>query len=204
MARLVLVRHASHGLMGRVLAGRMPGVALSDAGRAEADGLAQALAGEPVRAVWTSPVQRAVETAWPIAARHGLVPIAEPGLEEVDFGDWTGQPFDALTGAAWEAWNRDRAMAMPPGGETMLAVQARAVATMHRAGEDTGADEDERAGEGVVVLVSHQDVIKAMLAYVLGMPLDLLHRFDVAPASRSIVRIGPGWAVVAGINAAPV
>lgn len=198
MARLVLVRHASHGLLGRVLAGRMPGVALSDAGRAEADCLAQVLAGEPVRAVWTSPVQRAVETARPIAARHGLVPIAEPGLEEVDFGDWTGQPFEALPGAAWQAWNRDRAMATPPGGETMLAVQARAVATMHRAGESEGA------GEGVVVLVSHQDVIKAMLAFVLGMPLDLLHRFDVAPASRSIVRIGPGWAVVAGINAALV
>ncbi len=190
MATLILVRHASHGLLNRVLAGRMPGVALSDAGRAEAEALAGALAAAPVTAVWTSPVQRAVETATPIAAVHGLVPTVEPGLEELDCGEWTGQPFAALQGPAWDAWNRDRAMAAPPGGETMLAVQARAAAVLHRAGD----------GEGTVVLVSHQDVIKALLAHVLGMPLDLLHRFDVAPASRSIVRAGPGWACVERVN----
>ncbi len=189
-ATLILVRHASHGLLGRVLAGRMAGVGLSEAGRAEAVALAGALAGLPVRAVWSSPMQRAVETAGPIAAVHGLVPVVEPGLDEVDFGEWTGLGFDTLGGAAWEAWNRERGMAAVPGGETMLAVQARAVAVMRRAA----------AGGGVVVLVSHQDVLKAMLAHVLGMPLDLLHRMEVAPASRSLVRMGVGWACVDGVN----
>ena len=192
---LILVRHASHRLLGRVLAGRTPEIGLSEAGRAEAAALAAVLAVVAVRAVWTSPMQRAMETAGPIAAVHGLVPVVEPGLDEVNYGEWTGVAFDALGGAAWEAWNRERGMAVVPGGETMLAVQARAVAVMGRAAAV------DPAGGGVMVLVSHQDVLKAMLAHVLGMPLDLLHRLAVGPASRSVVRMGPGWAVVEGINA---
>ena len=188
---LILVRHAAHGLLGHVLAGRMPGVGLSAEGHAQAAALSDALARAPVRAVWTSPLQRAAETAAPIAARHGLVPVIDPALTEVDFGTWTGQPFDALHGPAWDAWNTNRAMAVPPAGESMLAAQARAVDAMRRAA----------AGGGTVVLVSHQDALKAMLAYVLGAPLDLMHRFDLAPGSRSVVTVGAGWARVDTLNA---
>lgn len=187
---LILVRHAVHGLLGRVLAGRMAGVGLSAEGHAQAAALADALAGQAIRALWTSPLQRAIETAAPIAARHGLVPVIDPALTEVDFGTWTGQPFDALHGPEWEAWNTNRAMAVPPGGETILAAQARAVAVMLRVA----------GGGGTVVVVSHQDVLKAMLAHVLGTPLDLMRRFDVAPASRSLITMGAGWARVDGLN----
>ena len=74
-ATVILVRHAAHGLLGRVLAGRMPGVGLSPEGHAQAAALADALAGTPVRAVLTSPLQRTMETAVPIASRHGLAPL---------------------------------------------------------------------------------------------------------------------------------
>ena len=169
----------------------MPGVGLSEEGLAQAERLADALAARPITRVCCSPLQRAQQTAAPLAARLGIPIQTEPDLTEIEFGAWTGQPFAALDGPAWTAWNTSRATAQPPGGETILAAQARAIAVMLR----IAAEED-----GEVVLVSHQDVIKAMLAYILGSSLDLLHRFDLVPASRSVVFVGAGWARVDGVN----
>ena len=189
-----LLRHAEHGLLGATLAGRMPGVALSEAGRAQAAILATRYAGSDIRAVLTSPVQRAVETAPPVAAALGLSPVNEPAIEEIDFGRWSGQDFEALAReSGWAAWNTARSLASTPGGEGMLAAQARAV----------GALLALRHGGGTVLAVSHSDVIKAVLAYVLGMPLDLLHRLEIAPASRSIVTIGGDFARVEAVNLPP-
>lgn len=189
-----LVRHGHHALLGRVLAGRMPGVVLSPAGLAQAAALAEWVRGTAIRAVLSSPVQRARETAAPIAAACGLPVTIEAGLEELDFGNWSGQEFAALAAApGWTEWNAVRSLARPPGGETMLQVQARAMSALMHAAE----------GGGAVVAVSHSDVIKAVLCTVLGMPLDLMHRLDVAPASRSIVVLGRDFAQVEAINLPP-
>ncbi len=190
---LHLVRHAAHGLLGRVLAGRMPGVPLSAEGAAQARVLAGALASRPIQAVLSSPVQRAQETAAPIAARHGLPVLTDAGLDELDFGAWMGRSFDDLAGdSAWDAWNRFRGIAPTPGGETMAAAHARALGAIARA----------RAAvpDGEAVLVGHSDVLKAVLAGVLGMPLDLLHRIELAPASRSVVVLWDDGARVDGVN----
>lgn len=190
---LHLVRHAAHGLLGRALAGRMPGVGLSAEGLAQAAALAGALAGRPIRAVLSSPVQRAQETAAPIAARHGLPVLTDPGLDEIDFGAWTGAAFGVLDGdPAWDAWNRFRGFAPTPGGETMAAAQARALGAVARA----------RAAvpDGEAVLAGHSDVLKAVLAHFLGTPLDLLHRIELAPASRSVLVLWDDGARVDGIN----
>ena len=193
-ATLHLVRHAAHGLLGRVLAGRMPGIGLSGEGRAQAAALADALAARPIRAVLSSPVQRAQETAAPIAARLGLPVLTDPGLDEIDFGAWAGAAFDDLDGQpTWDAWNRFRSFAPTPGGETMAAAQARALAAVARAA----------AGGGEAVLVSHSDVLKAVLAHFLATPLDLLHRIELAPASRSVLVLFDGGARVDGINLPP-
>ena len=187
-----LVRHGEHGQVGQALSGRTPGIGLSDAGRLQAAALAVRLKGSGVGAVLSSPVQRARETAAPIAAALGVATVVEPGLEEIDFGAWSGQRFDALAAApGWDAWNRARSLAATPGGETMLAVQARAVAALMR-----------QAG-GAVVAVSHSDVIKAVLAFALGMPLDLLHRLEVAPGSRSVLVLGGDFARVEAVNLPP-
>ncbi len=186
-----LVRHAAHRLLGHVLAGRMAGVALSEAGREQAASLGRQLAGSGARMVVSSPLQRARETAVPIAAALGLDVAVEPGLNEVDFGAWAAQSFETLADApGWDGWNRARGLAATPGGETMLAVQARAVAVLMQL----------RRGGGTVVAVSHSDVIKAVLAYALGMPLDLLHRLEVEPASRSTLVIGADFAQVTAVN----
>ena len=189
-----LIRHAQHGLLGTVLAGRMDGVGLSPAGHAEAQSLARHFATTPIRALLVSPLLRAEQTAAPIAAATRLCPQTEPAFNEVDFGAWQGQSLDALAQApGWDGWNRARGLAPTPGGETMLAVQARAVAGLTR----------HRADGGAVAVVSHGDVIKAVLAQALGMPLDLLHRLEISPASRSVLTVGADFARVEAVNLPP-
>jgi len=193
MTMFHLVRHGAHGPLGSVLAGRMPDVALGDAGRAQAAALARRFSAEAIAAVISSPVQRAVETAAPVAAVLGVPVQADPGFEEIDFGRWTGAAFADLDGSAeWDAWNAARGLAPTPGGETMLAAQARAVAAL---GALRG-----RYGDAAVVVVSHADIIKAILAHALGMPLDLIHRLDIAPASTSTLALGDAHAVVHRLN----
>jgi broad specificity phosphatase PhoE len=193
---LHLVRHAAHGLLGRILAGRMPGVGLSEEGQAQAARLADTLASRPIQAVLSSPLERAQATAAAIAARHGLPVQIDPGLNEIDFGAWTGTAFDDLDGRPdWHAWNRFRSFALTPGGETMVAAQARALAAVARA----------RAAhpDGEAVLVGHSDVLKAVLAHVLGTPLDLLLRIELHPAHRCVLVLFDGDVRVEGINLPP-
>ena len=185
MTTVYLIRHAEHGLLGRTLAGRTPGVALNDAGRAQA----ARLRGLPVEAVVSSPQQRAQETA----AALGLPVQVDPAWDEVDFGTWSGQGFAALDpDPAWQLWNAARGSAPTPGGETMLAVQARAVAGLQAL-----------RAHGSVAVVSHLDVLRAVLAHVLGMPLDFVFRLELAPASRSVVVLWDGGGRVEGLNLPP-
>ena len=160
----------------------MQGVALSAEGQAQAARLADATANLKVAAVIASPVQRAQETAAPVAARLGLAVETDPGLDELDFGNWTGAAFAELEGQpAWQAWNRARSFAPCPGGETMVQAQSRALACLARL--------RTRHPEAELVLVSHQDVLKSVLAHFLGVPLDLFQRIELAPASRSVVAL---------------
>lgn len=179
----LLVRHATHGRVGTVLCGRMPGVTLGAEGRAEAERLAGHLAGRDIASVHTSPLERARATAEPIAARLGLE--AEPCEEllELDFGEWTGRSFSSLEDdPRWRGWNAARSVSRPPGGETLLEAQVRVVRLLERL-------RATHAG-GTVVLVSHGDVIKAGLLYCLGLPIDAHARIEIRPASISTVVVG--------------
>jgi probable phosphoglycerate mutase len=194
--RFYLVRHAAHDLLGHVLAGRMRGVSLSAAGRAQADAVAAALADQGLAAVISSPQPRARETASPIAARHRLEPHIEPDLDEVDFGDWTGMRFDALAVRAdWRAFNTFRAMAPVPGGETMQQAQMRATGAILRL-------RDAFPGQALAV-VSHGDIIKSVIAHVLGVPLDLFRRIEISPASCSVLVLEDEDARVEAVNLPP-
>ncbi|MGI3778641.1 MAG: histidine phosphatase family protein [Janthinobacterium lividum] len=191
-----LVRHGQYGLIDRALGGRAPGHALNAAGREEAGRVAGALRGRTVAAVVSSPVQRAQETAAPIAAALGLAVETDAALVELDCGEWTGMTFDTLRERPeWHRWNRFRSSAAIPGGETMLAVQARTVAALERL----------RAahGDAEVVVVSHADVIKAALLHVLGAPLDHMGRLEVGPGSRSVVAWHDETARVLAANLPP-
>lgn len=191
-----LIRHASYDLLGRVLAGRTPGHSLNATGRAEATRLAERLSGEGIAAVISSPLERARETAATIAAAAGVSVTIEPDLNEVDFGAWTGAAFEALHhDPEWRLFNRMRSMASVPGGETMLAVQSRAVAAILKLRQQLPGSR--------IAVVSHGDVIKSLLTYCLGIPLDLFRRIEISPCSRSIVRFGDAELRVDGINLPP-
>jgi probable phosphomutase (TIGR03848 family) len=184
MVTLVLIRHAAHDLLGRTLVGRAPAVRLSAAGAHEAEAVAERLAGGAVRALYSSPRERARDTAAPIAARLGVAVEIAPELDEIDFGDWTNRAFAELEELEpWRRFNQFRSGTRCPNGESMLDVQARFLRLVERLCA-THAEES-------VALVSHGDVIRAVLAYYLGIHLDLFQRLEISPASLSIVRLGP-------------
>lgn len=183
MLTLLLVRHASHGLLGRVLAGRMPGVSLSAAGLAEAERLAGLLEGRGIGRILSSPLERTRETAAVLAARIGReVEIAEE-INEIDCGAWTGVDFASLPDhPAWHRWNHERASAAMPEGEGMAAVQARALGLVARLAAGESPDE-------TVALVTHSDVVKAVVMAALGLSLDRHDHLAVDPASVTTLQV---------------
>jgi probable phosphoglycerate mutase len=189
----LLLRHASHDLLGRVLAGRAPGVWLNDRGRAEAARLGEELARQPVHALYASPMERTQETARFLAERLGLELRLDDAFHEIDFREWTARSFDELAPwPEWQLWNRARHAAQPPGGETMAGAQARFVRGLERLAK-------QHAGE-CVAIVSHGDVIKAALMHYLEIPLSLIMRLEVEPASVSCLVHGPEHVQVPFIN----
>jgi probable phosphoglycerate mutase len=191
-----LVRHGDYSHLGRILTGRTPGYSLNDAGRRQADAVAGALAGMPLAAVVSSPMERTRETAAPIAAQGGVAVEIDPDVVEIDFGEWTGRTFESLR--AWDGWAdfaRFRSTAQVPGGESMLAVQTRAVGAVVRL--------RRLHPEGHVVIVSHGDVIKSIVAHFLTIPLDMFRRFDIGAASRSVVTVTDHDARVLAVNLPP-
>ena len=188
-----LVRHASHDRLGRVLCGRMAGVTLSDEGLAQARRVADRLAGEGLAAVYASPLERAVSTARPIALAAGVEPRIDDALNEIDFGDWTGAAFEDLErDDRWAAWNRERGTARTPNGESMAEAQARVVGWAERIGQ-------AHPGQ-TVAAVSHGDIIKALIAHALNLSLDDLHRFEISPASVSVIAAGDWGMKVHAVN----
>lgn len=193
MTTFLLIRHGQTDAIGRFIAGRLPGVPLNEEGREQVRRLATRLASWHPVACYTSPLERTRQTAAPLAETWNLPVQTSDAILELDFGEWAGLPMaDLDTRADWSAFNRFRSTLPMPGGETMLQVQARAVAQL---------ETWRRQHEGqVVAVVSHGDVIRAILAHFLGMPLDLLTRFDIAPASWSVVELAEWGPLVRALN----
>lgn len=182
MSTFLFIRHASHGLLGKRFVARTPGVMLSEQGEAEALTLAERLQHLPIEAIYSSPLERAQQTAQPLAERLKLAPTIREELNEIDIGDWTNCTMDAIDEKpGWSDWNTFRSCARPPGGELMLEAQARVVSLVSELrAKHPGA---------LVALFSHGDIVKGALAHYLGVHLDLFHRIDIDPASVSVVRI---------------
>ncbi len=190
---ILLIRHAAHGDLGSKLSGRSVGGDLVAEGLRQADLLAHRLAPEEISEVHSSPVARALQTAGSVSRPRGLPVTSAAALDEIDFGKWTGLTFDELAGdPAWQFWNEQRASARAPGGETMQEVQ-------QRAGNYLAQVASRLRGE-VVAMVSHCDVIRAMVARILGLSLDHLLRFDIAPASVTRIEAGDWGARLISLN----
>lgn len=191
---VVLVRHGQTGTTGQVLPGRAPGLHLADVGRAQAETAARRLADlKRVDAVYASPLERARETAAPIAAARGLKVKIERGLLECDFGDWTGAELKSLMKLPeWSTVQRYPSGFRFPNGESFAEMQTRMV----------GAIEKLRLAHpgGVVVAVSHADPIKAAVAHAMGTHLDLFQRIVISTCSVTAIAYGAGGPAVLTVN----
>lgn len=185
MTTVLLVRHGHTTANGAgVLAGWTEGVALDEAGRAQVGALAQRLSAVPMAAVVTSPLQRCVETADALlAGREQVGRHEDDRVGEVRYGDWSGQELKKLTkDPLWKVvQNHPSAMRFPgDDGEAMRDMQVRAVTSVREWNARLGED-------AVYAVISHGDLIKAVLADALGLHLDQFQRIVVDPASVSIV-----------------
>ncbi|MFP5335229.1 MAG: histidine phosphatase family protein [Actinomycetes bacterium] len=205
MPTVLLVRHGRTAAnAGGTLAGRTPGVGLDDVGRAQVEAVARRLAPLPLVAVVTSPLERCVATAEAVAATGGTKRVPRPGtvvddrLAECDYGDWTGRPLKELAkDPLWPVVQAQPSAATFPGGESMRAMQQRAVEVVRETDARVAA---EHGPDALWVAVSHGDVIKSVLADALGVHLDTFQRIVVDPCSVSIVRYTPLRPFVVRVN----
>ncbi len=191
MATALLVRHGRTTANATgLLAGRAGGVTLDEIGREQAARAGARLAAVPLAAVVSSPLERCQQTAQHILDRQAGTPDASVDLDltECDYGRWQGRRLTELaTEELWPLVQSQPSAVVFPDGESMAAMQARAVAAIRR---HDAAVEAEHGPEAVWVAVSHGDIIKSILADALGMHLDLFQRINVSPASVSVVRYG--------------
>ncbi len=185
---LLLIRHALNDYVREQrLAGWTPGVHLNEEGREQAEGLIRRLADVPLAAIYASPLERAMETAQPLAQAHGQSVQVCEGLGELRIGDWTGRLLKELEKEEmWPVVQVYPSGVRFPGGESMRETQARMVAALD-------AIRDSHAGQ-VVAVVSHADPIKMAVAHYVGLHLDLFQRLAVSPASVTALafhRFGP-------------
>ncbi|WP_327091873.1 MSMEG_4193 family putative phosphomutase [Nonomuraea sp. NBC_01738] len=194
MTTLLLARHGLTDLTGPVLAGRTPGVHLSEAGRAQAEALAARIAQVRLDAIVASPLERCQETAAAVAAGRGLEIRTDERLIECGYGEWTGRPLKELAAEPlWKVVQSHPSAAVFPGGEGLAEMSARAVAAIR--------DWNRRLGEkGVYLVCSHGDVIKAIVADALGLHLDQFQRVTSDPAALTVIRYTPLRPFVLRVN----
>ncbi|QMU29207.1 histidine phosphatase family protein [Adhaeribacter radiodurans] len=182
MITLLLIRHATTDAVGKHLSGRAPGVLLNKEGQNQAQNLAQRLSGLPIKAIYSSPLERAFQTAEPLAQLFQLTTQINEDFIELNFGDWTNAAFtDLQNDVHFKRFNSFRSVTRIPGGELMLEAQIRMVNGLQKL--------CSQHPNHTVAVVSHSDLIKATIAYYAGIPLDLFQRLEISPASVSVIQI---------------
>ncbi|MEK0415088.1 MAG: hypothetical protein RL352_485 [Actinomycetota bacterium] len=191
---VLLVRHGTTPTTGKVLPGRARGLHLSDRGREQAQRAAERISEiGTVHAVYASPLERARQTAAPIARAVRKTVRIERGLLECDFGQWTGASLKRLSKKPeWTTVQRTPSAFRFPDGESFLEMQIRMV---------DAVDNIRRRHAGkTVVCVSHADPIKAYVAHAMGTPLDLFQRIVISTCSITAVLVGDGAPIVLTVN----
>lgn len=194
MTILLLIRHGQNDWMGtNRLAGRTPGVHLNEKGQAQAQDLVQRLGQQPITAVYSSPLERCLETARPLADHLGQEVILHAGVMEADMGQWQGANLKELAKLpAWQMVQHHPSGFRFPDGESLREVQNRMVAAL----EQIAANHPKE----VVAVFSHSDVIKTAVAHFIGTPLDLFQRIMIDTASVSVIGLHKGIPHVIRVN----
>ncbi|OFZ53146.1 MAG: hypothetical protein A2428_12005 [Bdellovibrionales bacterium RIFOXYC1_FULL_54_43] len=179
-ATFILIRHASCDPIGISISGRLPDIHLNSKGAKEAENLATRLARSRISKIYSSPLERALETAKPLSRELGIATITSEHFAELEFGQWTGSPLQDLASSEhWKRFNTFRSGTRIPEGELMLEAQTRAIAELIRISERHGGER--------IAIITHGDIIKSILLYALGIPIDFLFRLEIDPASLSVI-----------------
>jgi probable phosphomutase (TIGR03848 family) len=199
MPTILLIRHGENDYVktGR-LAGRLPGVHLNDNGRRQAQALAEALCRmlpcEHVKAIYSSPLERTLETAEPIAKAFNLEIIQREGLIETQYGEWQNKSVKGLSRLKiWKNVQSTPSLFTFPGGESFAETQNRICSEIYSLIR-------QYEQKDILLCVSHADPIKLAVAYFIGLPLDLFQRLNVAPASINALYIDQGVSRLLALN----
>lgn len=197
MPLLILIRHGENDYLAKnKLPGHLPGIHLNEQGRAQAVALADSLKVLPIKAIYSSPLERAVETAEPLARELGMSIQLCPGLMEIDVGDWTGRSWKTLNRTKqWRIIQENPSRFQFPGGETFIQTQDRVIAAV-----DSIAAAHKKE---MVVLVFHADPIKLAIAHFLGLPLDNFQRLAVQSGSVTILGVNGSMGSLLALNLIP-
>jgi probable phosphomutase (TIGR03848 family) len=199
MPLLLLIRHGENDYVkSGKMAGRLPEIHLNERGQKQAQALGEALKDVPIKAIYSSPLERAIETATPIANAHELQIIPEPDLMEADIGSWQGKSIKALRLTnLWKIVQSAPSRFRFPAGESFVESQARYVSALERIIKKHNKPRD------IVVVVFHADPIKLAVAYFLGMPLDHFQRLSCDTGSLTALYLGEAGANLIKLNHRP-
>jgi probable phosphoglycerate mutase len=180
MATLFLIRHGLTAQTGRILYGRAPGVGLDGRGRAQAERLAERFRPIRLTAIYSSPLERCVQTVEPLAVAQRLPILESEPLVEMDAGRWTNRRLATLRRrAAWETVQRAPGSFRFPGGESFPEAMQRAVTEVERIAR--------RHRRGRVAVATHGDIVRILLCHFLGAPLDRFQRSVIDTASVTVI-----------------
>ena len=198
MPLLLLIRHGENEFTKKhKLAGRLPGVYLNDLGLKQAKALGEALTKVPIKAVYASPLERAMETAKPIAKSAGIRIKKDKGLLETDVGNWEGKSLKRLYRYKhWKVVQHAPSRAQFPNGESFYECQARVVRTI-----DNILSKHQQ--KDIIACVFHADPIKLAVAHYLGLPLDQFQRLGCDTGSVSVLALGAMGAHLMKLNQRP-
>ena len=184
MPVVFLIRHGENDVMHSSLAGRLPGVHLNERGRKQSNDLVELLKNQPLRAIYSSPLERAIETAEPLAFATSQKIQIEPRLLEIDYGRWQGRTYKQLQRLkAWQLLHKEPSQVQFPGGETLPGAQRRITTCLDEIAKN-------HAEQDILVCFTHADVIRLAVAYYLRIQLDDFQRLSVLPASVSGLKLG--------------
>ena len=199
MTLLLLIRHGENEYVktGK-MAGRIPGVHLNEKGRKQAQALGEALREAPIKAVYASPLERAMQTAAPIAESHKLIIQQEPDLMDTDIGKWQGKSWKLLAlKKEWKIVQNAPSRFRFPEGESFPECQLRIANVLERAIKKHNKPHD------IVAVVFHADPIKLAVAHFLGMPLDHFQRLGCDTGSLTAIHAGEAGAYLVKMNHRP-
>ena len=197
MTTILLIRHAENEYVSKGrLAGRLPGIHLNENGKQQADQLAINLSKAPIKAIYSSPLERCLETAQPLADALGLNIIPKDGLLEIDFGEWQDRTLKQLRRRKlWKTVQDNPARMQFPNGETFINAQMRIINELEKIN-------GIHKLQDLVACFSHADLIRLAIAHYIGTPLDLFQRIAIAPASVSTLFLGGFGARIMNVNTA--